>query len=157
MNPARDGDPDLPAGLSAATFIKQGWEAYVSSSPFTGPHGQMYQRIDPDGACRRAFHARTIHCNAAGIVHGGMMLTFIDALMGLAVANSAQSTALTISLTTDFLSIARPGDWIAGQSRVTKLTRSIAFVEASAQIGSRPLLSAQGIFKLMRRRASRAK
>jgi len=55
------------------------------------------------------------------------------------------------------LSIARPGDWIVGQSRVTKLTRSVAFVEAEAHTGARPLTSAQGIFKLMRRREARKK
>ncbi len=147
MSHIEEIDADLPPG----------WEAYLSNSPFTAPHGRMYQKIDADGTCWRAFRAKNIHCNSAGIVHGGMMVTFVDALMGLTVANSAQSTALTVRLTTDFLSIARPGDWIVGQCRVAKLTRSVAFAEAEAYIGARPLISAQGIFKLMRRRAFRRK
>ena len=147
MSLLNEEDPDCPPG----------WDPYISSSPFTGPHGIMYQKIDADGVCWRAFRGKTIHCNAARIIHGGMMVTFIDALMGLTVANSAQATALTVRLTTDFLSIARPGDWITGKGRVTKLTRSLAFVEAEAHVGTRPLLRAQGIFKLMRRRAARAK
>ncbi len=145
-----------PTGESDADLLP-GWSPYLSNSPFTGPHGVMYQKIDADGACWRAFRAKTHHCNSARIVHGGMMVTFIDALMGLTVANSAKATALTVRLTTDFLSIARPGDWIVGQSRVTKLTRSVAFVEAEAHVGDRPLLNAQGIFKLMRKRTPRTK
>ncbi len=138
--------PDLP----------EGWSPYLSNSPFTAPHGQMCQKIDADGVCWRAFRAKPIHCNSAGIVHGGMLVTFIDALMGLTVANMAQTTALTVRLSTDFLSIARPGDWVEGWSRVTKLTRSVAFVEAEARVGTRPLLNAQGIFKRMRPRRIRA-
>ncbi len=164
MTPTNENDPIFAAGApmqepssAPIDFAAGGWESYVSNSPFTAPHGQMYQKIDTDGACWRAFLAQNIHCNSAGIVHGGMMVTFIDALMGLTVANSAQSTALTVRLTTDFLSIARPGDWIVGQSRVSKLTRSVAFVEAQAHIGVRPLMNAQGIFKRMRRRALRTK
>lgn len=157
MNPPHVKDLNLPAALSAGILLREGWESYVSNSPFTAPHGQMYQKIDPDGVCWRAFCAQTIHCNAAGIVHGGMMVSFIDALMGLTVANCAQTTALTVRLSTDFISIARPGDWVVGQGRVTKLTSSVAFVEAWAHAGARPLTSAQGIFKLMRRRRLRTK
>lgn len=149
--------PDLPVVLSAGILLDQGWKAFISNSPFSAPHGEMYQKIDADGTCWRAFHAQPLHCNSARIVHGGMMVTFIDALMGLTVANSTKTTALTVRLTTDFLSIARPGDWIVGQSRVTRLTRSVAFVEAQAHAGTRPLISAQGIFKLMRQRTPRAK
>ena len=164
MNQPEENQSGLSIGLSAEILRDHGWEAFVSNSPFSAPHGEMYQKIDADGACWRAFHAQHMHCNSARIVHGGMMVTFVDALMGLTVANSAKSTALTVRLTTDFLSISRPGDWIIGQGRVTKLTRSVAFVEAEAHIGAllgdsvtktRPLLSAQGIFKLMRQRKPR--
>ena len=138
-----------------------GWKIYESASPFSIPHGPTYQKIDPDGTCRRAFRAGEQHCNAAGIVHGGMLVTFIDALMGITVAHNAQSTALTIRLTTDFLSIARPGDWIEGHSQVSKLTSGIAFVDAEAFVAgpaaNRPVISAQGLFKLMRRREFRRK
>lgn len=157
MSQPEETRPDLPVVLSAGILLNQGWKVFISNSPFSAPHGEMYQKIDADGTCWRAFRAQQLHCNSARIVHGGMMVTFIDALMGLTVANSAKATALTVRLTTDFLSIARPGDWIVGQSRVTKLTRSVAFVEAQAHVGTRPLISGQGIFKLMRRRAPRAK
>lgn len=149
--------PDLPSSLSGEILTGLGWEAYTGGSPFTAPHGQMYQKIGSDGICWRTFRAGKAHCNSAGIVHGGMMVTFIDALMGLAVANSTQSRALTIRLTTDFLSIARPGDWIVGQAKVMRAARSVVFVEGVAFAGKRPALNAQGIFKRMRERPRRTR
>lgn len=145
--------------MKAGVEISPGpdWQAHDSSSPFSAPHGRMYQKFGAGGDCHRAFQARQAHTNAAGIVHGGMLVSFIDALMGMTVARACQSTALTVRLSTDFLSIARPGDWIEGHSRVVRLTRTVAFVEASAKVGDRPLLTARGVFKIMRRRELRRK
>lgn len=157
MKRAPPASTGLPEELSPEEMLQGGWDSYTSASPFTAAHGRMYQKIDPDGTCWRAFRARSAHCNAAGIVHGGMLATFMDALMGMCVAQAAQRTALTIRLTTDFLSIARPGDWIEGHSRVAGSTRSVAFVTAEAFVASRPLITAQGVFKLMRRREFRKK
>lgn len=142
-------DPDFPLG--------EGWEAHDSASPFSAPHGRMYQKFEADGVCRRAFRAKRAHTNAAGIVHGGMMVSFIDALMGITVARACQSTALTVQLSSDFLSIARPGDWIEGHCRVTRINGKVAIVEAGAHAGGRPLITAQGVFKIMRRRELRRK
>lgn len=157
MNQQGGSVPDFPSPVSGEILIDLGWETYVGSSPFTAPHGQMYQKIGADGICWRAFRAGKAHCNSLGIVHGGMMVTFIDALMGLAVTNTTRSRALTIRLTTDFLSIARPGDWIVGQGRVMRAARSVVFVEGAAFAGQRAVLNAQGIFKRMRERPRRAR
>lgn len=136
-------DPDFPG---------PGWETYDSSSPFSAPFGRMYQKFEPDGVCRRAFRARLAHTNGLGIVHGGMLASFIDALMGTAVLRASRSTALTVRLATEYISIARPGNWIEGRSWVTRQTGSEAYVEAEAHVGGRPLIKAQGVFKIMRRR-----
>ena len=157
MNQPRSRSPEFPDGVSSDALLQLGWALYVSNSPFTAPHGAMYQKIDDNGVCWRAFCARKMHCNSAGIVHGGMLATFMDALMGLTVAHGAQTTALTVHLTIEYPAIARPGDWIIGQSRITQLTDATAYVEGEAHAGARQLISAQGVFKLMRRRAPRAK
>jgi acyl-coenzyme A thioesterase PaaI-like protein len=146
---------ELPSALSGEILISLGWKPYIGGSPFSAPHGQMYQKIGPDGVCWRAFRAGRAHCNSAGIVHGGMMVSFMDALMGLAVANGTQSRALTMRLTADFLSIVRPGNWVVGQGRVIRATRTIVFVEGAAHAGKRPVLIAQGIFKRMQARPRR--
>jgi acyl-coenzyme A thioesterase PaaI-like protein len=146
---------ELPSPLSGEILISLGWKPYIGGSPFSAPHGQMYQKIAADGVCWRAFRAGTLHCNSAGIVHGGMMVTFMDALMGLAVAHGTQQRALTIRLTADFLSIARPGNWVVGQGRVIRAARTIVFAEGAAHVGRRPVLNVQGIFKRMQARPRR--
>ncbi|MBD3666533.1 MAG: hypothetical protein HUJ16_01120, partial [Kangiella sp.] len=51
----------------------------------------------------------------------------------------------------DFLSSARPGEWLQGTARVTKATRSVAFCEAELFVGKRAVMKATGVFKLMTR------
>lgn len=132
--------------------IEPGWEIYQSSSPFSAPFGRMYQKFEAGGACRRAFRARPAHTNGLGIVHGGMLASFIDALMGAVVLRACQSTALTVRLSTEYISIARPGNWIEGRAQLIRLTASQAYVEGNAHTGGRPVITAQGVFKIMRKR-----
>ena len=42
---------------------------------------------------------------------------------------------------------ARPGDFVAGEAMVTRITRSIVFVQGSVRCGDRVLLTASGLWK----------
>ena len=59
--------------------------------------------------------------------------------------------ALTIRMNSDFLSSARPGEWLEGTARVTRATKSVAFCEAELYVGDRAVMKATGVFKLMSR------
>lgn len=129
-----------------------GWEIYENTSPFSAPFGRMYHKFEADGTCKRAFRAKVEHTNGLGIVHGGMLASFMDALLGTAALRACRTRALTTRLTTEYLSIARPGNWIEGCSRVTNLTASEVYVEGAACVGARQLIKAQGVFRIMRAR-----
>ena len=98
------------------------------------------------------FHALRRHCNGLGIVHGGMLASFLDGLLGHAVGAAAKRPGVTIHLSLDYLSMARAGDWIEGEARLTRLTREVAFAEARAYVGRRDVVRAAGVFKLMERK-----
>ncbi len=107
-------------------------EGFVESrdrGPFTTHNGPLFHRMDGDRFLQ-GFRVLKRHCNGAGVVHGGMLMAFADGLMGGAVWRAAKAPALTVRMTSDFLAIARPGDWVEGAARVTRLTRSLAFVDA---------------------------
>lgn len=53
-----------------------------------------------------------------------------------------------MSLDSRFIDVAAPGAWIAGRAEIIKLTRSLAFVDAEALEGNRPLVTATAIFRL---------
>lgn len=128
-------------------------EGYVLSTtrgPYTSHNGPFYHRVTEEGF-RHGVRIRRRHCNSRGITHGGMLMAFADGLLGTAVFRETKTVALTIRMNSDFLSSARPGDWLEGTARVTKATRSVVFCEAELFVGHRPVMKATGVFKLMAR------
>ena len=89
--------------------------------------------------------------NSRGITHGGMLMAFADGLLGTAIFRETNTFALTMRMNSDFLSSARPGEWLEGTARVTRATGSVAFCEAELFVGNRPVMKATGVFKLMGR------
>jgi uncharacterized protein (TIGR00369 family) len=119
--------------------------------PFTEHNGPVYHRDTDSSAVVHGFHVLKRHCNGLGIIHGGMLATFIDGLLGHAVGAAAKRPGVTIHLSLDYLSMARAGEWIEGEARVTRLTRDVAFAEARARVGERDVIRASAVFKLMER------
>ena len=138
-------------GVTAGPNPPAGFEESTNRGPFTTHNGPFFHKINEDGSFVHAFRAAEQHCNGMGIVHGGLVTAFADGLMGTAVWRATDIVGLTIRLNADFLSIAKVGDWVEGTATVTRATRSVAFVEASVQVKTRPILHATGVFKLMGR------
>ena len=137
---AEDQDDNPPEGYTLST----------SRGPYTSHNGPFYHRVVADGF-RHGVRVKTRHCNSRGITHGGMLMAFADGLLGTAVFRETKTVALTIRMNSDFLSSARPGEWLEGTARVTRATRSVAFCEAELFVGDRAVMKATGIFKLMGR------
>ncbi len=99
---------------------------------------------------RFAFTVADKHMNAAGSVHGGMLMSFMDvAMRETARAASGSQTAGAISLNCDFVGPGRLGDRIEAKVRVTRRTRTMVFLsgELVAPAG-RTLLVATGLWKI---------
>lgn len=126
----------------------EGFVRLVQRGPFTEHNGPIYGRVGEEGAVQ-GFLALGRHANSLGIVHGGMMGSFLDTLLGQAVSAASKKPAVTIHLSLDYLSMARVGDWIEGRAAVTRLTRDVAFAEGQARVGTRAIVRATGVFKLM--------
>jgi uncharacterized protein (TIGR00369 family) len=120
--------------------------------PYTTHNGPMFHRNGPDGF-EHAFHVLPRHCNSMGIVHGGMLATFMDGVLARAVhgATGGQA-AVTVHLSLDFLSAARRADWLFGEGRVTRQTRDLVFVEGVIRTRERDVARATAIFKPMHRK-----
>ncbi|WP_374576968.1 PaaI family thioesterase [Phenylobacterium sp.] len=133
--------PDPPEG-----FVASG-----SRGPFSSHNGPYFHRAQPGELTEQAFYALPRHANGLGLVHGGMLTAFLDGLMGAAVYRSVRQTAVTIHLSVDFLHMARVGEWVMGEAKVTRATRDVAFVEARAHANGVDVVRGSGVFKLMRR------
>jgi acyl-coenzyme A thioesterase PaaI-like protein len=101
---------------------------------------------------RFGFLAEPRHGNVRESVHGGMLMTLADQVLGLTVMQAVglETPVVTVSLHCDFVSAARPGEWIEGEATITRMTRSLIFVRGSLSHGRRVVLSAAGVWKKVR-------
>jgi acyl-coenzyme A thioesterase PaaI-like protein len=120
----------------------------MPDGPFTEPLGPLFIREDGSGF---AFRAGERHCNARGVLHGGMLMTFADQVLGLAVQRAVGSLDVaTVSLNCDLVAGAVPGDLIEGEAEITRVSRSIVFVRGTLACGGGILMNASGLWKRLR-------
>jgi uncharacterized protein (TIGR00369 family) len=90
------------------------------------------------------------HLNRAGTVHGGLLATLVDAAIGRAVrASAGQAGAATVSLTTDYLGPAGPGDWLEARTAVDRAGGRLAFVDCTVRCGDRDVVRARAVYALL--------
>jgi uncharacterized protein (TIGR00369 family) len=121
---------------------------------FVGHIGPIYRKQIGTRSIA-GFRVEERHCNPSGICHGGWLSTFADVQLvrqiGLAL-NMGGSGLRTVSLTVDFLSSAKLGEWVEGSAELIRATRSLAFAQGTARVGDRIIIRMNGIFSLPRPR-----
>ncbi len=133
--------------------IPEGYKPFAEVG-FIRDCGPFYYLRLEDGGRRYGFLAEERHTNPYGVVHGGVLITFADTIMGRTVYNAAKRQSTTISFNTEFVAGARPGQWIEGRVELTRMTRSLAFVRGEVLAGGETLLTASGVWRLFDRDAA---
>ncbi len=88
------------------------------------------------------------HGNAHGIVHGGMLVTFLDQILGATCWEAAnRDPVVTIQLNTHFVSAAKAGDFMEARAEAVRATKSVVFVRGQITIGDRIVATADGVWK----------
>ena len=118
-------------------------------NPFLDLVGPIYASLS-EGRIEVGMHPEDRHKNPGGIIHGGLLMTMVDNLMGATIHTvlGPRPTA-TVSLNCDFLSATRPGEWLSGSGEITRHTRSMVFIRGLLKADDRPVMSAAGVFKLL--------
>lgn len=135
---------DIPTGFSPVG-------AFSGSENFETLAGPFYQRQDaPEGVAVWGFRAGRKHCNPFGVVHGGMLTTFADTLMGSLVFRAIEGApCATITLTMDFVGAGREGDWIEGRAELLRRGRSVCFLRSELRMGDKLILNASGAWAII--------
>lgn len=141
MTDEKETIPEAPTGFVLS----------AGRGAFSTRNGPYFQKVGDDVAVEQAFFALARHTNGLGIVHGGMLSAFADGLLAGAVGRGSGKIGVTIHLSVDFLHMARKGDWVMGEARMTRTTRDIAFADGRLHVRGVDIVRVSGVFKLMDR------
>lgn len=133
----------------SASFVPP--DGFVEQAPVSGfgrHNGPLYAKEIEGGGVIRAFHVLDRHLNSAGVVHGGMLATFMDMILADAVRRGCGRLGFTVRLVSDFQAPAKLGEWVEGQGILRRATRTLAFVDGYLRVGGRQVMTGQGIFAL---------
>ncbi|NJR80306.1 PaaI family thioesterase [Sphingomonas corticis] len=136
--------------MGVSETVPAGFERHFRQSPATDPWEPLWSRRD-DGFTI-GLHVREAHCNARGLLHGGVLSALADNAMGIACADRADGAKglLTAHLSVDYLGSARVGQWIEVRARPRRVGGSIAYAEADVLADGEAVASASAIFKIVR-------
>lgn len=142
-DPRPAAEPEVPAGFEPLAF----------GGPYFRALGPMYGRRDAGGALVVALRIAEGHLNIQGFTHGGMLTTLADGALGLniAMARGKRGGQVTVSLTADFLSSARLGDWLEAHVSVTRMGQRLAYANCDLRVGQRHVLRSSAVFAFVER------
>ena len=133
--------------------IPAGFVAHTRKSPVTDPWEPIYAQ-EQDGVVVLGLRIGAQHCNARGFLHGGVIAALADNAMGhsyratlLRSDPEVGASAVTLSLSLDYIAIAHQDAWLQTHPRVLKAGRSVGFVEALIYADEELVARASATFK----------
>jgi uncharacterized protein (TIGR00369 family) len=135
------GDPKPPAGYRPVN-IPGGFLLAI---------GPLHGQLDGD-LFRFGLRIEERHCNVAGLCHGGTLMTVADMQLGPGSMFRTGNFRFkpTMHFSCDFVSSAREGDWLYGETNVIRMTRNMLFSETMLYVEGEPVMRASGINKIVK-------
>lgn len=133
--------------------VPEGWAPLDRSSPFLKHLGPLHVK-GTGGAQIIGFRVEERHLNTRGTAHGGLLVTLADSALGilLPLCEERPLPVVTVSLSVDFTSKARLGDWIEAHVEIEKSGERLGFASCRLVVDGRLVLRASGVFAFVRPR-----
>lgn len=129
---------------------KAGWSSSLLES-FSGQLGRVWTRgRGSESELEVGFHAAAAHTNGhLGTIHGGLLMTFADVALGMAVTDTIGAPrCTTVSLQLQFVSAGRVGEFVVCRPEIVRRTRNLMFMRGLIAVSDRPVATADGIWKI---------
>ncbi|MBO0332292.1 PaaI family thioesterase [Sneathiella sp. CAU 1612] len=132
-----------------SSSIPEGFLPFASRGRFTEKIGPLYYKPDGDSIIY-GFLAEEGHTNGNGVIHGGMLISFLDEALGQIIWRALdKQRCATISLNCNFVASAKPGDWIETRAEISRKGMAVVFVRGELQVRGERILAADGIWKII--------
>ncbi|MDD3853994.1 MAG: PaaI family thioesterase [Syntrophomonadaceae bacterium] len=129
-------------GIDAALF--QYIEKSIEETPYYRTLSIALSRIG-SGTAEVVVTSKVEHTNPLGLIHGGLIMSLVDAAMGNAV-RSLGIRGVTVDCSTAFLSSAALGEKITARGRVLKSGKSLIFAHAEVWSGEKIIADSKATF-----------
>jgi acyl-coenzyme A thioesterase 13 len=132
------------------TEVPEGFKPIFRTSPYLDLIGPIYDRKTEQGLVV-GLRVEQKHCNARGLVHGGVFSSLADIALGYNAAFQGElpTPMVTASLTIDYAGSAKLEDWIEVVTDIQKVGRSMAFANCYFTVGTKRIVRASGIFSVI--------
>ena len=134
--------------MSEAVTDKTAWHPLRMGdvTEFIGP----YVRRKTDKGYVYGFQTDDRHANINGVIHGGMLVTFMDQALGSTVYEAlGKRRGVTAQLNTMFMGAVKPGEFLECDAEVMRITRSLVFIRGVLRVDDRKVLAADGVWKIL--------
>jgi acyl-coenzyme A thioesterase 13 len=127
--------------------IPEGFEPIFRSSPYLELLGPIFNKKADEGLVI-GLRAEEKHCNARGLVHGGVFSSLADVALGYSAAFQGKEPTplVTASLSIDYAGSAKLGEWIEVYTDVQKVGKRMAFANCYFLVGTKRIVRASGVF-----------
>ena len=163
-----DWNAELPAtshGMPVQAFARTGMampEGFDEPVPLVDPYEAFaftsFRRTNADGSITYALPTDERHENGRGVIHGGLLMTFADSVLGYAAWTACAPGAwcVTVSQSSSFLRGVRLGDVVEVTPVVTRVTRSMIFTRGEFLVRGEAVFAASSIWKITGQSTSRS-
>jgi uncharacterized protein (TIGR00369 family) len=133
--------------------VPAGFEPFYRKSPVTEPWEPIYYKKTPE-AVVLAVRLAKAHTNARGFAHGGFISALADNAMGHSLfiyLKDDTKSAITVSLSVDFLGSAQIGQWVEFTTTFVKAGSTLCFTQCFVTADGVPCARANATFRVVER------
>ena len=133
--------------------VPAGFELIPPFGQFHEMCGPMYAKKADNGFVIGMLLAEK-HGNLGHNLHGGMLAMLIDTAFTYTSRHSRNppKPSVTVSLSIDMMSVAKPGDWVEAHVDVARLGRTTAFLTCFVLKGTERIARGSGVFQVVERK-----